>query len=200
MYKGRSKLLPIVLVVVFAVIAIIAIVSLGRAFLNRGEDAPVAEEVNSVKQSLLMSDVDSAVRMTVRGPILADENFNSYQITISPTARDMTTLGGYQNRVIDTKRLSNSTSAYEEFVHALSRVDFANIAEGPEVLSDVRGVCAEGRLYTFDLLQAQSVVRTSWVTSCRNVEGSFRGNAVASRDLFQRQIPDADVLIRSLNL
>ena len=200
MYKGRSTLLPIVLVAVFAIIAIIAIVSLGKSLLNRGDDAPIAEEVNSVQQSLLASEIDRAVRMTVRGPILADENFNSYQITVSPTEREMITFEGYQHRILEADSLPNSTTAYEEFVHALSKVNFAQIAQGPEIPSDVRGVCAAGRLYTFDLLQAQSVVRTSWITSCRNVEGSFNGDAITSRDLFQRQIPEANALIRSLNL
>src|SRR5690606_38888812 len=111
MYKGGSKLLPVALVVIVTIVAVIALVSVGRALIGRNDQTDVVEE-SPAAQSLLVADVDRSVRMTVRGPIVADEEFNSYQIEISPTERRMTTYKGYQGQVIDTKRLGNSTDAY----------------------------------------------------------------------------------------
>lgn len=199
MYKGGSKLLPIVLVIIVTIVAIIALVSVGRALLGRGDTPEVVEE-NPAAQSLLNSEIDRSVRMTVRGPIVANEEFNSYQIEISPVERRMTTYRGYEQEVIDTKQLGNSTEGYGEFVHALDRVNFTKEEKVTDTLDDVRGICATGRLYTFELLLAQSVIKDLWVSNCRKVPGSFGGDASAARDLFLKQIPDSDTLLRDLNL
>lgn len=198
MYKGRSKLLPIVLVVIIAVVAIIALVSIGRAILN-SDDSATSVDDDPVEQSLLVSEIDRGVRMTVRGPIIADENFNSYEISVSPTERIISTFEGYQDRTIETERFANSTEAYEEFVYALSKLHFSTATPESEVLDDVRGVCASGRLYTFDMLQAQSTISSAWVSSCRG-EGSFRGDAASVRDLFLKQIPESNSYLSDLNL
>ena len=192
-------MLPIVLVIIVTIVAIIALVSVGRALLNRGESNEAPEE-NPATRSLLVAEADRSVRMTVRGPIIADENFNSYQIEVSPIERRMTTYKGYRDEVIDTERLGNSMKGYEEFVYALNKANFTREEQLTGELDDIRGVCANGRLYTFEILQAQSVVKELWTSSCRDAAGSFRGNAVQSRDLFLKQIPESSAKIRSLNL
>jgi hypothetical protein len=138
--------------------------------------------------------------MTVRGPIIADEEFNSYQIEIGPAGRRITTYKGYADQVIDTEQLGNTMRGYEEFVYALNRVGFTKERQIDDTLDDVRGICASGRLYTFEILQAGSVVKQLWMASCRDAGGSFAGNAVQSRDLFLKQIPDSSDRLRSLNL
>lgn len=199
MYKGGSKLLPIALVIIVTIVAIIALVSVGKALLNRGDRGEIVEETPQAS-NLLASEVDRSVRMTVRGPIVADEEFHSYQIEVSPVGRRMTTFRGYQHEIIDTVQLSNTTAGYEEFVHALERVNFTKEQQLAEGMTDVRGVCAGGRLYTFELLQAQSVRQETWVASCREPQGSFGGEAVMARDLFLRQIPESRSLLRGLSL
>ncbi len=198
MYKGGSKLLPLILVIIVTIVAIIAMVSVGRALLNRNASDVVVDDFAS--RALLEANVDSSVRMTVRGPIVADEEFNSYQIQISPSERRMTTYEGYQGQVIEQRQASNTMRGYEEFIHALDRVGFTNEERSNNTLDDVRGVCASGRLYTFEILQAQSVVKELWISSCRAVPASFGGNATASRDLFLKQIADSSTLLRDLNL
>jgi hypothetical protein len=194
MYRGKSKLLPIILMVLVAVVAIIAMVSLGRALLGRGDRAQVADD--SVSRALLTAEIDRAVRMNVRGPIVADEDFRSYEIEITPSSRRMTTYRGYQNEVIDNTQLGNSTVAYIEFVNALSRANFAERAPAALEPETVEGLCAGGRLFTFDVMQAQSVVDESWIASCRNAPSTFRGDAVTARDLFLAQIPNSAELLR----
>lgn len=198
MYKGGSRILPIVLVIVVAIVAIIALVSVGKALLGRSTaDTTADTEKESV---LLVTEANRSVRMTVRGPIVADEDFNSYQIEIGPSERRMTTYKGYADQIIDTKQYSGSMAAYTEFVHALDRAEFSESVTLSEALGDVRGACATGRLYTFEVLEDGSAVSESWTSSCRNLAGSFRGQASLIRDLFQRQIPDSSTLLRGVNL
>ena len=198
MYKGKSKLLPIVLVIIVAAVAIFALVSVGRAILNRDEDVEVVD--TSADRALLTAEADRSVRMTVRGPIQADEEFHSYEIEVSPIGRRMTTYRGYQNESIDNIQLGNSVAAYDEFVHALSRANFTSEEQLSEDSEEERGACASGRLYAFETLQAQSVTKRLWVTSCKDLPASFMGDAVFIRDLFQKQIPDSSRLLRTLNL
>lgn len=198
MYKGGSKLLPLALVVIVTIVAIIAMVSIGRALLGRSSSN--TEVDNSAAQSLLVAEADRSVRMTVRGPIIADEEFNSYQIEVGPAGRRITTYKGYGEQVIDTEQVGNNMRGYEEFVYALDRVGFTKERQLEGTLDDVRGICASGRLYTFEILQAGSVLKQLWVASCRGTEGSFAGNAPAARDLFLKQISDSSTRLRSLNL
>lgn len=198
MYRGRSKLLPVVLVAIVAVVAIIAMVSLGRALLG-GDDRnePVDDSAN---RALLNTEADRGVRMTVRGPIVGDESFRSYEIEVTPIGRRMTIYQGYQREVLENERLDNSTAAYTEFVNALSRAGYTEEAEESDAIDDTEGACATGRLYTFERLQAQSVTGELWTTSCRQIAGSFRGNAVLIRDLFQDQIPNSQDLLREIDI
>lgn len=198
MYKGGSRLLPLALVVIVTIVAIIAMVAVGRALLGR--NGSNTEVDNSAAKSLLVAEADRSVRMTVRGPIIADEEFNSYQIEVGAAGRRLTTYKGYGEQIIDTEQLANSMRGYEEFVYALDRVGFTSERKLEETLDDVRGICASGRLYTFEILQAQSVIKQLWVASCRDARGSFGGNAPEARDLFLKQIPDSTTRLRGLNL
>lgn len=198
MYRGNSKILPVVLIIVVMIVAIFAVVAVGRALLNR--NAPAEPVDDSVSRALVTSDADHSVRMTVRGPIVADEEFNSYRIDVSPIGRRMITYKGYQDQIIEDTRLANSTDAYVEFIHALNRMEFTKERKLDEAQDDLRGVCPEGRLYTFEILQAQSVIKQLWTSSCRKASGSFGGDAVEIRDLFLKQIPDSNTKLRDLRL
>ena len=198
MYKGRSKVLPIALIVIVTIVAIIALVSVGRAILGRTNSNTNVEA--PTESTLLVAEADRSVRMIVRGPIVADEEFNTYQIEIGPSSRRMTTHKGYQDAVIDSRQLTNSMNAYEEFIHALEKANFSQTVNLNDEGDDTRGICAAGRLYTFETLQAGSVSDSSWITSCSNKAGSFKGSGTRVRDLFLEQIPDSSTLLRGLNL
>src|SRR5690606_4524565 len=121
MYKGRSnRIFPIVLVLIVVAIAVAALVSVGRLIFNGAQPADPTQ-VDRSRDALLATSTEHSVRMTVRGPIVANENFRSYQITISPTDRNLTTFSGYLDRTIDGKQLGNNLQAYEQFVYALDK-------------------------------------------------------------------------------
>ena len=200
--SGLQRLIPIALVLIVVVIAIAALVSLGRAlFSGGGEDSGTTPPpVNTGKQALTSATADRSVRMTARGPLVADENFYSYTITVAPDKRNMTTYKGYAGEQIETSQLSNTMQAYEQFVHALDR---ANLMEGEPLsgdANDTRGVCATGTVYAFEVLQGTNTVRSFWTSTCKGSQGSLEANLQQVAGLFRRQIPDYSKLVRSIDI
>jgi hypothetical protein len=199
MYRGNSsRIFPIILVIIVVAIAIAALVSIGRVIF--GGDQPSQKTVDVSQEALLNTDPTHSVRMTVRGPIVADEKFRSYQITVNATNRNLTTYSGYLDQPIGNKDLANNTQAYEEFVYALNR---ANLVKGVAFLDekdDTRGVCATGRVYEFEVIDSASVVKRLWTSTCKGSTGSFKGSITQVQDLFLQQIPDNKLLLKNIDL
>jgi hypothetical protein len=201
MVNYRTKrILPVILVIVIIIVAIIALVSLARAVFFSGSNAPSTEVVDVSRQALLNTTADRSVRMTVRGPIVADEVFQSYQINVTPSSRSLTTYTGYLDSVVDQQNLGNNSAAYEQFVYALDKADLAKgeAFEGEE--DDTRGICATGRVYEFDIMNAGSAVKHLWTSTCNGSRGSLDASVEQLTELFTNQIPDASNTIRKVNL
>jgi hypothetical protein len=138
--------------------------------------------------------------MTVRGPIVADEDFHSYEIDISPTVRSIKTYTGYLDSIVASNNLTNSVAAYEQFVYALDKADLADGSELPGDRNDVRGVCATGRVYEFSILNNGETVKRLWTTTCKGSKGSLDASATQLANLFVSQIPDSTALIKKVDL
>ena len=192
MQRGKfARLIPIALVLIVAVIAITALVSFGRSIFG-GDGAP---DTNLGREALLSTSLNRGVRMIVRGPIVADENFRSYEISVTSSQRTMTTYQGYRDRPIDRAVLENNIPAYEEFVHAL---DHAAVIEGDEFEDeddDTRGVCPSGNLYEFEVYNGSNIVKRLWTTDCRNTIGSLEADRRQIVNLFLLQIPEQRQLL-----
>lgn len=201
MYKSNSsRVLPIVLLLIIIAIAIAALVSVGKAIFGGGGDSATTAQIDTSEQTLLDTSTTHSVRMTVRGPIVADENFRSYQITVSPTSRSLVTYSGYLDQVIDSKQLSNNTEAYTQFVYALDR---ANMVKGTPLTGDkddMRGVCATGQVYMFETLDNGNSVKDLWTSTCSGSKGSFKASVPQVQDLFLQQIPDSSDLLSAVGL
>jgi len=194
-----SRIIPIVLVLIIVAVAIAALVSLTRAVFFSGS-SQTASTIDVGREALLDTKADRSVRMTVRGSIVADEEFRSYQITIAPANRSLTTYTGYLDKKVDQVILGNNTPAYEQFVYAADR---ANIMKGTELSgdkNDTRGICATGRVYQFEVLKADKVIKNLWTSTCRGSLGSLDANIDQLTNLFVVQLPTADVLIRKISL
>lgn len=194
-----SRTLPTILTVVVIIIAIVGLVAVARFIFFPGTQSQDAA-VDTSEQQLLSSAEGNAVRMTVRGPIVADENFRSYQINVSPSSRSLTTYSGYLGAAIDQRDHGNNVAAYEEFVHALNK---ANLVAGQPLdgdANDVRGICATGRVYEFSLVQAGQATETLWTSTCGGSRGSLRANVDQLTQLFRAQIPDSRGLISGVSL
>ena len=200
MQRGKlTKIIPIALVVIIIIIAISAIVSLGQSVF-RGGSNNTQPSADVGREALLNTGVDRSVRMTVRGPIVADENFRSYRIAVSPSSRTATTYGGYLQTTIEMKSFDNNTKAYDEFVHALDR---ANAMKGTAFegdKDDTRGICATGTVYEFETVRAGQAVKRLWTSTCSGSKGSLEASTTQLKNLFVGQIPEGDALIRSVRL
>lgn len=193
--NGAQRILPVAIILIVIAIAIAALVSIGRAIFGGG-DTPI----NEGKQSLINTSDNRSVRMIVRGPIVAEEDFRTYQITVSNDNRTMVAYQGYLETPLQTVDLDNNNPAYEEFVYALDRANMMTAEAFKGESDDIRGICSNGRLYQFDTLNGGTVVKRLWTTSCKNVRGSLKTNVTVLRNLFNRQIPGSSELIQNANL
>lgn len=195
MRKGSlSRLFPLILVVIVAVLFIAAIVSIGRSIFNRGDTT--VQDTNVGREALLTVDTTRAVQLTVRGPIVAEENFRSYQITVSPATRNITTYRGYLESADKSKQLDNNAEAYEQFVHALDKANMMKgVASEDDASDDLRGICATGYIYDYAVLEDGDVVKHLWTSTCDGSKGTLRASTTQLNNLFLSQVPGAADII-----
>jgi hypothetical protein len=190
MYRGSGpRIFPIIIIILVVAFVIAGLVSLGRVFLTgNSSTTKTTDSTESVLTSVKNTENGRSVSWTVRGPIVADEQFRSYQITISPSERKFVTYSGYLDQVIDSKSFTNNQKAYEQFVYAL---DKAGIGETHNVDdTDFRGVCAtDGFAYIFNTYIGDSADHTLWTSSCKGSKGTMGANVTQVHALFVNQIP-----------
>lgn len=198
-----SRFIPILLVIIITIVAVAAVIAIGRALFGDG-GSPNSPQPNpnieDAKTALLSTDVDRSVRLTVRGPIVANENFRSYSITITPDSREMITYEGYLDNQIDRKRLDNNTKAYTELVYALDKRKMMDGKDLTEEQNDLRGICASGKIYKFETIKNNSVVKSLWTSDCSGSKGSAQANVNEILDMFLKQIPDGKKMASGIGL
>lgn len=195
-----SRILPVILTIVIIIVAITALVAFARLLFFSDSSTDTASQLDTSQQQLLDTAAGNAVSMTVRGAIVAQENFRSYQITISPSQRTIQTFSGYLGTVIEQQTLTNNVAAYDQFVHAL---DKANMVKGTPFTgeqNDVLGICATGKLYEFSTLKDTNTVEMLWTSTCGGSPGSLQANTSQLSQLFLAQIPDGSRMISGLSL
>lgn len=197
---SQNRFLPVALVVVIVIIAVVAVVSLARAVFFSGNRSSETVQIDTSREALLSTGVDRSVQMTIRGPIVADEDFNSYRITVSPSSRSMVTYRGYLDAPIDRINLGNNITAYDEFIHALDKANLALGEQLKEEDDDTRGICATGRVYEYEILNGTNVVKRLWTSTCKGSPGSLKASVDQLTNLFVNQIPDARTPLRDINI
>jgi len=79
------------------ILAILVVVSLGIFFVAETiVDRTKNQPVDLGKEALLKTSDGYMVSLSVRGPIVADEDFRSYEIVISPNMRELSVYEGYK--------------------------------------------------------------------------------------------------------
>ena len=195
-----SRFVPILLVIVITIVAVAAVIAIGRALFGKNDSGQTDQNVNTGQVALLSTEEGRAVRLTVRGPIVANENFRSYSVIISPSSRDMTTYEGYLDKEINQKKLDNNMKAYTELVYALDKRKMMNGTQLTEQQNDLRGICASGKVYKFETLKDNSVVKSLWTSDCSGSKGSAQANVNEILDMFLKQIPDAKKMAAGIGL
>jgi len=191
-----TRFIPAALVLAIIVIAVVGLVYTARLLFFSGDG--IIPQVDNSKTSLLSTNADRAVRLTVRGKIVADEDFRKYQIQITPNERILALYRGYQNEQFDNITLGNNIPAYEQFVYALDRAEMMDSLAFKGDADDTRGICATGFLYEYEILQDGESLKRVWTTSCSRPRGSLGATAAPINSLFEKQIPGAKQKISSL--
>ncbi|MGV9002092.1 MAG: hypothetical protein ACOH18_04030 [Candidatus Saccharimonadaceae bacterium] len=194
-----SRILPTILTIVIIIIAIAGLVALAR-FVFTGSTSKSQPTVDVSQQQLLDTSDGHAVSMIVRGPIVANEDFRSYSVTVSAVSREFQSYTGYLDTVTNQQTFTNNTAAYDQFVHAL---DKANMVAGKPFEGDknnVLGVCATGKVYQFSLLNNGTTEKMLWTSTCSGSVGSLKGSATQLSSLFLNQIPNGVKITTSLAL
>lgn len=193
-YGSRIRFAIIsIIVIILVVLGIWGVMSLVKRVIGAGTSTKTDTTVQKI--DLNDYDKDSTVaKVTVAGPIVANEKFVSYQIEIGQNYREMKVYRGYTGSVIAEKRYDNNAPAYTEFLKALKKVNFASKMHSAS--EDERGVCATGYRYTYELKDLDEQVIRSWNSSCGS--GSYGGVGLNTRLLFKAQIPDYSELTKNL--
>ncbi|MDK2899162.1 MAG: hypothetical protein PWQ10_349 [Patescibacteria group bacterium] len=191
-----SRIIPIALILIIVAVSIAALVSLARTVFFSGTIAQKSVDIS--KESLLNTSVNYSVALIVRGPIVANESFSSYQIKVAPNSRSLTVYSGYLNQISNNIVLDNNIPAYEQFVYAL---DKANMEKGTELSgnkNDLRGICASGFVYEYKILKSDSSIKSLWSSSCSGSRGSLDASVNQLNKLFMAQIPDSSDIINKI--
>ena len=199
MYRGSGpRVLPIIIVIIVIALIVAAIVTVVRMAMNGGSgEGQTNTKTATLQESVLNREASRSVRWTVRGPIVADENFRSYQITVTPNSRTLVTYSGYLEQVMDTKKYDNNAKAYEEFVYALDKANIGATRDAKD--EEFRGVCAtKGVAYMFETLDNSEPDNTVWSSSCKDSAGTMGADPLKVQALFVNQIPDFNPLFNKV--
>lgn len=200
-YNSFARFVPILLVIIITIVVIAAIIAIGRAlFGGETQQTQTTTTTDAGRDALLSTDVNRAVRVTVRGPIVAQEKFRSYRVMASPQARSMVTYEGYMDKQLDAKQLDNNPKAYEELVYALEKRKMMEGRQLSDAQNDLRGICATGKVYIFETLYNGQPVKTLWTSDCSGSKGSAVASTEEIIDMMLKQIPDGSKMASSVGL
>jgi len=186
-----------ILTLVVVIVVIVAIVSIGRAIFFSGNQTATTEPgADTSRTELLDTTANHAVQLTVRGPIVAEEEFKSYQLEVTPNSRGMVVYRGYLDDEERSKKLGNNRAAYEEFVYALDKADMMKgTMPVDDVDNDLRGICATGYVYEYAVLVDDKPVKRLWTSTCDGSKGTLQASTSQLNDLFLKQIPGSADLV-----
>jgi hypothetical protein len=139
----------------------------------------------------------TVVRVFVEGPVIADQDHNSYRITVGRDANTIEVMSGYDYKVVSARTYANNSTAYADFLRALQFQNFTKGNTDPK-RTDTRGFCPNGQRFSYEIQSGSSQVQKLWSSSCGG--GTFKGNSSTIRSLFSRQIPDFGDLTSDVRL
>lgn len=197
--NNGARFFPLIIIIVIVALVIAALVSIGRAVFNGGDgnSDEQTSQVDSDREALLNTSVGRSVQMTVRGPIVAQEDFTSYRVSASNGERSMKVYKGYLEEETNAKTLGNNTQAYEEFVYALDKANMMNARNvaNDESETDLRGICARGYVYEYATVSGGNEVKKLWTSTCDGSKGTLNASKEQLSELFLAQIPGSKELI-----
>ena len=152
---------------------------------------------NQLNLSSLAQNSDTMMRLTIDGPINADQKHVGVRVTVSAAETQMEAYHGYQNNVTNQKTYGNNQDAYNNFLHALQLAGFTRGSTDPK-RADERGYCPLGNRYVFEVVHGADDQQRFWSSSCG--QGNFGGKTSLVLTLFRQQVPDYDTVAAGLSL
>jgi hypothetical protein len=135
---------------------------------------------------------DTAVQLTVDGPVTAEQTHQRYRITVDRYFSSIETMQGYEGKRTDFRTYPSNETAYANFLRSLELVGFIKGNTDP-LRADERGQCPDGSRYIYEIVSDNRKIQRFWSTSCGR--GTYGGNAAQTRQLFLRQIPEASLVL-----
>ncbi len=188
--------------IVFISIAAVFLILIGWGLFSIAQSifTPNTDNNNVVTEELNIEVINTAQTAVFRveGPVVANEEHRSYEISVAENVVSMKVFQGYQDKVIAEKSYQNTTEAYDVFLSALTILDVNQREKGTDREDDKNddGFCPSGRRFIVEL---DSDLRR-WSTSCSSKQGTAGFNMISVRNLFQKQVPDFRDLVRGTGL
>ena len=153
------------------------------------------------KNTMALSDyasTDAVARLTIDGPIVADQNHQAIRITVGQDDTTYEQIQGYQGTVVKQQSFVNNQEAYSNFLYALGHAGFTK-GDNNKDLANEKGYCPTGNRYIFELIDGGNDVERYWATSCSKPK-TYKGNLSLTLTLFRAQVPNYNDLTQKLNL
>ena len=163
-----------------------------RAFTG-GEKEPV----KPVTQLSSYADTATEVRLTIDGPVSADQDHDRVRITIGRGGNTIEIMQGYQGALVKSQSFSSNTEAYFQFLRSLQLLGYTTGDPSP-ALADERGQCPLRDRYIYEVVGTSGTIQRYWSTACG--VGNFKGKGATIRELFRRQIPGYNKLVTGLHI
>jgi hypothetical protein len=138
------------------------------------------------------ANTDAQVRLTIDGPINANQSHQQVQITADAFEITFDQVQGYDGTVVNHQSYSNTQNAYYAFLTALMQAGFTKGVSSTTVPNDT-GLCPLGDRYNFLVTQNGQAIQNYWATTCGGL-ATYKGNINLTLELFQAQVPDYDRL------
>jgi hypothetical protein len=143
---------------------------------------------------------DAVARLTIDGPIVADQNHQAIQITVGQDDVTYSQVQGFQGTVVNQQSFVNNQNAYSNFLYALGHAGFTK-GDNSKLLANEKGYCATGSRYIFELINNGTDVQRYWATSCGNSSPkTYKGNLILTLTLFRTQVPGYPDLTQNLTI
>lgn len=170
------------------VVVVIAVIIGSILIKNIISDNQIAEK--AIVREYIANNVSdtSIIRLTISGPVVADEKHESLKIEITPSSRQLTLYKTYSDKEAKNIRLGNNKGAFTALSRALDKAGFT---QGNRKYADAKysGECSVGRVYRLEYMQDGETKSDLWSTSCRSGKESFGGNIASILYLLRSQFP-----------
>lgn len=190
----RRRLIIFLTISIGLVLLLVLIFGIGDSNKNSTSSSKPAKNTPAVLTDYITP--ESKMVLTIDGTINGDDIHRSIRITVDHNDRELEVIQGYQNNVIQRNTFVNNMSAYDSFVHALGRTGFGKVRKTSD--TDIRGVCATGQRYTFEVYDDGKNVSRTWSATC--TKGTSMAMAPQVLALFKAQITGYGELTKTVNL